>query len=135
MHKILHKTVESFGMHFSSPSLWDAAVVWGVTVAQTASLHFSIRSLAQTNEWDDCGAEAGFCAGKEPYAEPQVISMQPACLSLLDCFCYPENTQQYFREKKKSPAGNNRLFLLCRERGGTGLKSHTSLIAGIGPAG
>lgn len=67
-----------------------------MTVAQPASLHFPIGSLAQTSEWDDCEAEAGFCAGQRPYAEPRVISMQLVCLSLLDYICYPENTQLCF---------------------------------------
>lgn len=37
--------------------------------------------------------------------------------------------------ERKNLAGNNRLFLLCRESGGTGLKSHTRLIAGVGMTG
>lgn len=125
------KTLEWFWRHLSFPGLWEVAVVWGVSGAWTASLHFPIRSLAQTNEWDDCEAEAGFCAVQWPYAEPWVISMQTACLSLLDYMCYPENTQQCL-SWKKNLAGNSSLFLLGRGRDGTDWRSPTSLIAGMG---
>lgn len=104
--------------HFSQSLRFSRCLGGGVTVTQTASLHFPIRSLAQTNEWDDCKAEAGFHADQRPYAEPWVISLQPACISLLDYICYPENTQQCFRkkEKKRVQQKGNGLYLLGRER-------------------
>lgn len=81
-----------------------------MTVAQTTLLHFPFRSLAQTNEWDDCKAEAGFHAGQRPYAEPRIISMLLACISLLDYICYNSVLA------KKKNQENNGVFLLGRER-------------------